>query len=90
MLVAGGNAEYCANAMTPGGSKSWVFDASPGANHTLIEEQTAFPRVVRYAFMMNQLTSASMSSSVHQGPSVSMHELLLICDVTARNFYCST
>lgn len=46
MLVAGGNAEYCASAMTPGGSKSWVFDVSPGANHTWIEEQTAFPRVM--------------------------------------------
>ena len=46
VLIAGGNSEYCANAETPGGTKSWLFDVSPGANHSLIEETTAFPRVV--------------------------------------------
>ena len=45
-LIQGGNAESIANANSAGGSNSWVFDVSPGGNHTLIQEQTAFPRVV--------------------------------------------
>lgn len=32
--------------MTPAGSKSWLFDVSPGANHSLIQEDLSFPRVV--------------------------------------------
>ena len=78
MLVAGGNAEYCANAMTPGGSKSWVFDASPGANHTLIEEQTAFPRVVRYTFMMNDSITVMQHAPRPLSIYPSMHQPLLI------------
>ncbi|DBA68157.1 TPA: hypothetical protein ACH3X2_013911 [Trebouxia sp. C0005] len=45
-FVAGGNDEYCANAMSAGGSKSWLFDVSPGADHSLIEEALSFPRVM--------------------------------------------
>ena len=45
-LVAGGSDEYCANAMSAGGSKSWLFDVSPGADHSLLEETLSFPRVV--------------------------------------------
>lgn len=45
-FVAGGNDAYCANAMTAGGSKSWLFDVSPGADHSLTEEALSFPRVV--------------------------------------------
>jgi len=84
VLVAGGNAEYCANAMTPGGSKSWVFDVSPGANHTWIEEQTAFPRVVRYTLMMNDILQCAprLLSICH-----SMHEPLLIYNVPATVQY---
>ena len=33
--------------MSAGGSKSWLFDVSPGADHSLIEEALSFPRVVR-------------------------------------------
>lgn len=45
-MVAGGPGLYCANAMTPAGSKSWLFDLSPGADHSLIEEDLAFSRTV--------------------------------------------
>ena len=46
MLIAGGSGEYCANALTPAGNKSWYFDVTPGANHSLHEEKLAFPRIV--------------------------------------------
>lgn len=46
-MVAGGSGEYCSSATTPAGNKSWIFDVSPGADHSLIEEELNFPRVVR-------------------------------------------
>ena len=46
VLVAGGSSEYCANSMTPAGSKSWLLDVTPGANHSLVVEELAYPRVV--------------------------------------------
>ena len=46
-MVAGGSGDYCSSATTPAGNKSWIFDLSPGANHSLIEEELNFPRVVR-------------------------------------------
>lgn len=32
--------------MTPAGSTSWLLDLTPGANHSLVEEELAYPRVV--------------------------------------------
>lgn len=32
--------------MTPAGSTSWLLDVTPGANHSLVEEALAYPRVV--------------------------------------------
>ena len=32
--------------MTPAGSTSWLLDVTPGANHSLVEEELAYPRVV--------------------------------------------
>ncbi|KAA6418817.1 MAG: hypothetical protein FRX49_11174 [Trebouxia sp. A1-2] len=46
VLVAGGSSEYCANSMTPAGSTSWLLDLTPGANHSLVEEELAYPRVM--------------------------------------------
>ena len=33
--------------MTPGGTTSFLVDVTPGANHSIIEEEATFPRVVR-------------------------------------------
>ncbi len=46
VLAAGGSAQYCATAMTPGGTTSFLVDVTPGANHSIVQEQTAIPRVV--------------------------------------------
>ncbi|KAL3134270.1 hypothetical protein ABBQ38_006534 [Trebouxia sp. C0009 RCD-2024] len=45
-LIAGGSDECCASSMSAGGPKSWLFDVSPGADHSLIEEALSFPRVM--------------------------------------------
>ena len=45
-LIAGGSSEYCANAMSAAGAKSWLLDVSPNGNHSLVEEALSFPRIV--------------------------------------------
>lgn len=49
VLIAGGDEEYCANAQTPASSQSLSIDVTPGANHSIIEEDLAFPRVVSWS-----------------------------------------
>ena len=44
--MAGGSSEYCASAMTPAGTSSFLVDVTPGADHNITTEQLAFPRVV--------------------------------------------
>ena len=46
VLMAGGSSEYCASAMTPAGTSSFLVDVTPGANHNITTEQLAYPRVV--------------------------------------------
>ena len=45
-MIAGGSSEYCATAMSPASSTSLYVDVTPGANHSVVQEQMAFPRVV--------------------------------------------
>ena len=52
VMIAGGSSEYCASAMTPAAAQSLLFDASPGADHTLVVEKTNFPRIVRLAALI--------------------------------------
>ena len=47
VMIAGGSSEYCANTMTAGAAQSISFDATPGADHSLVIEKINFPRVVR-------------------------------------------
>ena len=54
-MIAGGSSEYCANAMSPASAQSISFDASPGADHSLVIEKTNFPRVVRLAALLPAL-----------------------------------
>lgn len=56
VLVAGASSEYCVNGKSPAGKNSWIFDVSPGANHSLIEEEMAFGRVVSRAACTNLLS----------------------------------
>ena len=56
-FIAGGSSEYCANAMTPAGAKSWLFDVSPGGNHSLVEEDLSFPRIVSSHLLLRDLIS---------------------------------
>ena len=45
-VIAGSSSEFCANAKSPAGQQSWLFDVTPGADHSLITEQMNFPRIV--------------------------------------------
>ena len=54
-MIAGGATEYCASAMTPAAAQSISFDASPGADHTLVIEKTNFPRIVRLAALVQRM-----------------------------------
>ena len=49
ILTAGGSAEYCATATTPGGTTSYLVDVTPGANHSIIEEKASVPRVASFS-----------------------------------------
>ena len=44
--MAGGSSEFCASAMTPGGTSSFLVDVTAGADHNITTETLAFPRVV--------------------------------------------
>ncbi|KAK9791838.1 hypothetical protein WJX73_007086 [Symbiochloris irregularis] len=46
ILIAGGSSDYCANAKSLASKKSILFDASAQANHTLIEEEITYARVM--------------------------------------------
>lgn len=46
VLMAGGSSEYCAAAMSPAGTQSFLVDVTPGANHSVVLEDLAQPRVV--------------------------------------------
>ena len=53
VLAAGGSSQYCATAMTPGSTTSFLVDVTPGANHTIVQEQAHIPRVVRLVESLN-------------------------------------
>ncbi|KAL0048178.1 hypothetical protein WJX82_009358 [Trebouxia sp. C0006] len=46
VLLAGGSSEYCAASMSPAGTHSFLVDVTPGANHTVVMEDLAQPRVM--------------------------------------------
>ena len=52
VLMAGGSSEYCAAAMSPAGTESFLVDVTPGDSHSLITEQLAFPRVVSLTLLL--------------------------------------
>ncbi|DBB11708.1 TPA: hypothetical protein ACH3X3_005878 [Trebouxia sp. C0006] len=46
ILVAGGTSEYCANTKSPANNQSYLIDVSPGANHSIVTENLAYPRIM--------------------------------------------
>jgi len=52
VLLAGGSSDYCAAAMSPAGTESFLVDVTPGDSHSLITEQLAFPRVVSLTLLL--------------------------------------
>ncbi|KAL0036357.1 hypothetical protein WJX77_003871 [Trebouxia sp. C0004] len=52
VMIAGGSSEYCATAMSPASSMSLYVDVTPGANHSVVQEQMAFPRVMGDAVLL--------------------------------------
>jgi len=46
VLFAGGAGEACSGSSTPASNTSYLIDVTPGADHSLVTEQIAFPRVV--------------------------------------------
>ena len=41
--------DYCAQAMSKASSTSYLVDVTPGANHSVVTEQMAEPRIVSSA-----------------------------------------
>lgn len=50
VLLAGAAGENCSASGTPASSKSYLVDVTPGADHDIVEEDMAFPRVVCWSF----------------------------------------
>ena len=46
VLLAGGAGEVCSGVNTPASNKSYLVNVTPGANHSIVEEDMAFPRLV--------------------------------------------
>ena len=46
--------------MSPASSKSFLVDVSAGHNHTLIEEQLNYPRIVSIALLVAQLATLAL------------------------------
>ena len=47
VIFARGAGEFCSNDQTPASNNSYLIDVTPGANHSIVTENLAFPRVVR-------------------------------------------
>ena len=80
VLLAGGSSEYCASAMSPAAAVSYLVDVTPGANHSIVQEDTAFPRVVRPPMRQAHIASRCIHGI----------ELCHMCTLQAYTFTAST
>lgn len=51
VLLAGAAGEVCSGVSTPDSNKSYLVNFTPEANHSIVEEEMAFPRVVCLFFL---------------------------------------
>ena len=59
VLFVGGAGEACSGSSTPASNTSYLIDVTPGADHSLVTEHMAFPRVVSTRSCSHPLISMS-------------------------------
>ena len=68
--------------MSPAGTQSFLVDVTPGANHTVVMEDLAQPRVVtvNHCLLLHAPALAAISSGTHRTMNtyVPLHEPLII------------